>query len=243
VLSNSAIICLDLHLPPYNIELSSRPVSESNLLFIRNELTVPPKAQADYSNDLLYAIFPPTEFRGINLRLEKKDLTRYNGYVIITIMITKAKVFSIRDRDADELVIKLWAVFPHLFRLIRWRHGMRGGLSIYHYEILGILFGRGALSMSEIGRFVGISRPNLTPIMDSLVRDSLVERLSSEEDRRIVKALLTAKGQARMQAGQRQAREEMKAAFSGFSNENLKELVFSFKSMARLLSQLDTRED
>jgi DNA-binding MarR family transcriptional regulator len=51
-----------------------------------------------------------------------------------------------------------------------------------------------ALSMHELSRNMGVTMSTMTRVIDILVRDGVVDRKSSSEDRRIVCVELTAKG-------------------------------------------------
>ena len=47
------------------------------------------------------------------------------------------------------------------------------------------------MALSEIGNYLVVSRPNITGLIDGLVADGLVKRISHPEDRRMVLAQLT----------------------------------------------------
>ena len=47
---------------------------------------------------------------------------------------------------------------------------------------------------SEIGRRLGISKPNVTPLLDKLVEKGYVDRVPDARDRRIVNIVVTEKG-------------------------------------------------
>lgn len=69
-----------------------------------------------------------------------------------------------------------------------------GGLSMQELNVLNII-GDGKLTiMSEIAKRASLSLSSVTVIVEKLVKAKLVERIRSEEDRRIVKGVLTAEG-------------------------------------------------
>ena len=51
-----------------------------------------------------------------------------------------------------------------------------------------------AMPLSEIGNYLVVTRPNITGLIDGLVRDGLVRRIDRPDDRRMVLAQLTDKG-------------------------------------------------
>jgi DNA-binding MarR family transcriptional regulator len=60
--------------------------------------------------------------------------------------------------------------------------------------VLGVLMRKGPTTMSEIGKSLSISKSNLTPIVDNLVKKGFVKRKQGKSDRRHVKIELTEKG-------------------------------------------------
>ena len=51
------------------------------------------------------------------------------------------------------------------------------------------------MALSEIGDYLVVTRPNITGLIDGLVRDNFVERIDHPDDRRMVIARLTDFGQ------------------------------------------------
>jgi DNA-binding MarR family transcriptional regulator len=76
------------------------------------------------------------------------------------------------------------------------------GLSLPAYEVLAHLSEapKRRLRMSELASFAVLTPSGLTRLVDKLVRDGLVERLRCEADARVVYAVLTADGLARLKS-------------------------------------------
>jgi DNA-binding MarR family transcriptional regulator len=51
-----------------------------------------------------------------------------------------------------------------------------------------------SMALSEIGRYLVVTRPNITGLIDGLVSDGLVERIDHPDDRRLIIARLTEHG-------------------------------------------------
>lgn len=62
-----------------------------------------------------------------------------------------------------------------------------------HVQILCMLSG-GSMTIGEISRSLGIAKPNITPLLDSLNERGLLERIRSDRDRRIVNVELLPDG-------------------------------------------------
>ena len=69
------------------------------------------------------------------------------------------------------------------------------GLSPQQYNILRILRGAGGpLNVQTIKERMSDRSPNATRLMDKLCAKNLIQRIPSEEDRRVVKVLITQQG-------------------------------------------------
>ena len=69
-----------------------------------------------------------------------------------------------------------------------------GPLSKPRVQILRLLGRRGPQSATQIANYLGVSKPAVTQVVDSMVRDKLVIRATSRRDRRGVELKLSAKG-------------------------------------------------
>lgn len=67
------------------------------------------------------------------------------------------------------------------------------GMPFSHIQILCMLHDR-SMSIGEISTSLGIAKPNITPLLDSLRARGLLERQRSETDRRIVYVHLQPEG-------------------------------------------------
>ena len=62
-----------------------------------------------------------------------------------------------------------------------------------HIQIICMLQ-NGSMSIGEISRSLGIAKPNITPLLDNLHERGLLERVRSEQDRRVVNVELLPEG-------------------------------------------------
>lgn len=61
--------------------------------------------------------------------------------------------------------------------------------------LLSVLLRNGPTKMSDIGRILKVSKPNITFLVDKLEEQGLIERKNDENDRRVVKIHLTEAGE------------------------------------------------
>ena len=67
-------------------------------------------------------------------------------------------------------------------------------ITMPQFVVLEFLHRAGECRMGDIAKFINVTTAAITGIVDRLVRDSYVLRVSDPKDRRIVKIKLTAKG-------------------------------------------------
>lgn len=101
-------------------------------------------------------------------------------------------------RKAD-LALTMWvklarasAVFSHKTE----EHIRSCGLTVGQFGVLEILSHKGPLTLGELCRKSLVSGGNMTVVVDNLERDGLVQRMRSEEDRRVIHVRLTGRGES-----------------------------------------------
>jgi len=111
--------------------------------------------------------------------------------------------------------------------------------SSHECPVLGMLIARGPLPMSEVGERLCISKPNVTAVVDKLVREGKVDRHSDESDRRIVNISVTDKGRRFMHDYKKTMREVFKANLSQLGDKDLNRLCAALEDMKSILSKIN----
>ena len=73
-------------------------------------------------------------------------------------------------------------------------------LTTPQFNVLEILFNSRAMSLKKISNELNVTGANITCVVDNLEKRELVIRIHSKEDRRIINAELTPKGQEEFQS-------------------------------------------
>ena len=111
-------------------------------------------------------------------------------------------------------------------------------MPLSHVQVLAVLEEEGSMTVSEISRRFNIAKPNITPLVDRLSADGLVERQRSTLDRRVVNIAILDAGRERL----RQTQETIYRMISGWSDrispEDFKELSDALDSLIRILSNV-----
>jgi DNA-binding MarR family transcriptional regulator len=95
------------------------------------------------------------------------------------------------------------------------------GVTTQQWSVLGALSRpqvTAGMSIGDLSRFLLVSRQNLTGLLSRLERDGLIERVTSQDDRRSRKVKLSAQGQALW--------DKLQEPIHSFYNLALKDLSF-----------------
>ena len=111
---------------------------------------------------------------------------------------------------------------------------------LYHSTLLSLQ--KKNLTMSELGKKLYRSKPNMTAIIDKLISEGLVIRLPDENDRRIIWITLTEDGRSYIQAKKIEIKEALKLNLASLSSEDLSELGVLLQQINRLIIQIGERQ-
>ena len=104
--------------------------------------------------------------------------------------------------------------------------------------MLFILNKVGKSRMSELGKFLLVSKPNITFLVDHLVEDGLVKREPDESDRRVIYVHLTDKGKQFVQRKKEQALAMITDKLSTLEDLDLDDLSKSLDKVIAVLLKL-----
>ena len=99
---------------------------------------------------------------------------------------------------------------------------------------LGVIIYLKATTLSALAAKERISVPTASRIVDALVRDGLVERISDRQDRRAVRLSATDKGREAVKAGCDRRADVLRETLNGLSEEEWAALSVSAKALNRV---------
>jgi DNA-binding MarR family transcriptional regulator len=114
-------------------------------------------------------------------------------------------------------------------------------LSFSQYLILQTLLEKEALRMNELARTLGVSKANVTGLVDRMVRSRFIERMRSDDDRRVVFVTLTPKGRRTVQRMLSTQRKEWRRIMETLRPRDLEIFMNSLDQLAHALAER-TRE-
>src|SRR5438270_305782 len=147
-------------------------------------------------------------------------LLHYNYLKFKIITWTRGRVMS--DTTQTETSLELFVVLSRAYNWVN-AHAIRDirchGLNPTEFAILEVLYHKGPLPLQQVGEKVLISSGNITYVVDKLEQKQLLVRKPSSQDRRVIFAELTPKGQDLMATIFPSHTQALHKAMSGLSSE------------------------
>ncbi len=148
------------------------------------------------------------------------------------------------ENEFENMVDNILIYYPLFYRRIKTSMNMekslKYGKSDGYYQILGMLITSGPLPISKIGKQLHISKPNMTPLIDKLVKDEMVLRIRSEDDRRVINIEITEKGKNFLIEARKVVEENIKENLSKLNEKELETLNESLKNIKNLVLKINT---
>ena len=139
-------------------------------------------------------------------------------------------------RMALQLVDEFAAFGPCYMKWVRSRLG-EGGISYARMRLLGALHSGGPQIMSSISDELGVTRRNVTALVDALEEEGLVQRKPHPTDRRATIIELTEQGFETTNSMYEEHRAAVAALFADLSEEDRGELTRLLGSLREALRQ------
>ena len=133
---------------------------------------------------------------------------------------------------------------PGMMRRLRQGHRLTDGemdLTMGQVRTLDIIGSETDCHMGELARQLGIILSAATGLVDRLVQRGLVERESSESDRRVVCLRLTATGRRARGVFRKKMRRRMQAALRRLSAAELKQIASSINLLRSAIEATQAR--
>lgn len=106
-------------------------------------------------------------------------------------------------------------------------------------EILRLLGRRGSQTSGQVARFLGVTNPAVTQLIDSLVAARLVKRQQSQNDRRGVELTLTSRGTRVFEKIHHQQRHVIRSTVRGVTDKDVVRWIDTLQELAGALARAD----
>lgn len=127
-----------------------------------------------------------------------------------------------QESDEQTLSLKLFTVLARTHNTlmeIDRRDIRKYGLNQTEFAVLELLYHKGSHPLQQIGEKILVTSGSITYVVNKLEKKGLLERKTCEEDRRIIYAALTEKGQSFLDEIFPQHAETLSRAFRGLTTE------------------------
>jgi len=146
-----------------------------------------------------------------------------------------------RVRDHDHAALKLWlrllTCTTQIEDEVRRRLRASFNVSLGRFDYLAQLYRHGGLKMGDLSRYLMVTGGNVTGLTDELEREGLVQRESSQSDRRAWIVRMTPQGRRSFEGMAKQHEEWILELFDGVDAGALKRLYGELGSLRVRVSE------
>lgn len=149
---------------------------------------------------------------------------------------------GLKEEKLDYIVDGLLLFFPLFYRrLLRVAQSNKRINPInMQFQVLAIVINSGELQISEIGRILGVSKPNMTPLIDRLIEKAYAARLSDGKDRRVIRITVTEKGRRFVLGRKRLAKNQIKKSLSDLSLQEIETVSEAMETFKKVIVKVGT---
>lgn len=97
--------------------------------------------------------------------------------------------------------------------------------TILQFTALHILKDQPNIAIGDLAKFLRLSKSSATQLIERLVKAGFVERVSDQEDRRIIRLVITENGEKEFVALKKDFMEKMQRIFSKIPAKDIRELI------------------
>ncbi|MCX6004481.1 MAG: MarR family transcriptional regulator [Chloroflexi bacterium] len=147
---------------------------------------------------------------------------------------------QVLDDKLNTIADNILLFFPFFYRkILRVSHARSRVNPInMQFHVLSMLMTQGILPTSAIGRRLGISKPNVTSLVDRLIDQGYAERRPDISDRRVINIVVTEKGKRFILNRKRQARGSIKRNLSVLQPAEIENLSLALETFSNIISKI-----
>jgi DNA-binding MarR family transcriptional regulator len=176
-----------------------------------------------------------------NIDIYERKLYKYNNFVVYYRMQTTH--VGVETKKLDSIADNLILFLPIFYRNILGLASSKTAVTHINTEVraMFMLTNNAIMTTSEIGLKLGVSKPNVTSLLDKLVKRGYVERQPDINDRRVINIAVTAKGRRFVNKKAQVLRKVMKSNLSVLESEEIQALSSSLESVRDIISRIGDR--
>ena len=147
---------------------------------------------------------------------------------------------KMKEQILERIVLDMFAIAP-LFQKKLFKPedvSSHCGIAPTHIHTLFVLEEYGTQPVSDIGKKLAVSKPNMTPVIDRLIAEGFVERLPHKTDRRVINISLSDRGRKFLAECKGTIMDKLKARLASLSEEDLNSLLKSIENMRDIIMKV-----
>jgi DNA-binding MarR family transcriptional regulator len=160
-----------------------------------------------------------------------------------TLAPQKVLIKSLSRDDWDDILQRIMTSYDNISKSINPKGLLKINLTSAQIKLLTSFSDKDELTMTELSRNLGVSKPTMTAMVDRLVNSRMVKRWRDSIDRRVVRARLTDLGCKTLRMLVRIRRKEMERILRNLSEEEMQGFLTSIEMVARLLYKARQKRD
>lgn len=143
------------------------------------------------------------------------------------------------DANIETILGNLLQILPILHKKVLRMDlgGVTGDLTRLHFAVMGVL-SEGNMTVSELANILTMSKPQMTHLIDQLVRLGIVARHPDTEDRRVINLNLTDRGHLMLDGMKRKVNENIKNKLASLTPEELAQMSISLETLKNIVAKL-----
>jgi MarR family transcriptional regulator, 2-MHQ and catechol-resistance regulon repressor len=149
------------------------------------------------------------------------------------------KVNKMRMEKLDQAVETIFVTMPMLFKTILHNPEALGHDPMSsEFRLVAVVSRHGSMAISRIADFLNVSKPNMTKLVDKLIEEGKIKRVSDLKDRRVTKIEITDVGVAYMENCMDSAKHYAKKKLSALTPQELDTLYNSLDNLLKILNKM-----
>jgi DNA-binding MarR family transcriptional regulator len=149
----------------------------------------------------------------------------------------------VQSKTINSIIENIFYILPlihkKLLKVDPSEIGCGFNLSRLHMGIMGIICEEGTTSLSEVARQLHVSKPQMTLLINQLVKNGLISRKSNKEDRRVSDISLTPKGKTISESIEKKLKDNARNMLADLSDNELEELSLLLLKLRGIGDRLD----
>ncbi len=138
----------------------------------------------------------------------------------------------------DNIVDNILSIKPLMFKSLIKPDILNKIIPSGTHYLLVLLEKKDSLTMSEIGKELCMPKPNVTTLVDKLIKYKLVKRVNDESDRRKINIMLTKQGELSIKKARNNLIGYIKEKLMALNEDELKTLSVSLNNVKDILSKI-----